>query len=65
MDNVERIAQAFGVEAHQLFLFSLGDVLKSEEEVTEDKVKDLLERCGTSKKGLVLRVVADIARWDG
>jgi transcriptional regulator with XRE-family HTH domain len=63
IDNIQRIAEAFGVEAYQLFLFSFSG-FKPQEEVIEDKIEDILERCDAEKKQLVLKIIAEIAKWE-
>ena len=63
IDNIQRIAEALGVEPYQLFLFSY-EGLKPEEEVVEDRIKDVLERCDLRKRKLILRIIAEIAEFD-
>jgi transcriptional regulator with XRE-family HTH domain len=63
IDNIQRIAEAFGVETYQLFFFSL-EGLKPQEEVIEEKIEDILERCDAEKKQLFLRIIAEIAKWE-
>jgi hypothetical protein len=38
--------------------------LKPQEEVIEDKIKDILERCDEQKKKLFLRIIAEIAKLE-
>lgn len=64
IDNIQRIADALEIESYQLFLFSL-EGLKRKESITEEKIDDLLKRCGERKRKLVLQVMADILRWEG
>jgi len=63
IDKIQRIAEGFGVEAYQLFLFSVSG-FKPQSEVIEDKIEDILERCNAEKKKLVLRIIAQIAEWE-
>jgi len=63
IDNIQRIAEAFGVEPYQLFLFTW-EGLKPEEKVVEDKIKDILKRCSAERKKLILRIIAEIAEWE-
>jgi transcriptional regulator with XRE-family HTH domain len=63
IDNVERIAKGFGIEPYQLFLFSLA-AQKPGEVVTEEKLGDIVKHCSPRKKELMLRVIAEIARWE-
>jgi transcriptional regulator with XRE-family HTH domain len=63
IDNIQRIAEAFGVETYQLFCFSL-EGLKPQEEVIEEKIEDILERCDAEKKQLFLRIIAEIAKLE-
>ena len=63
IDNIEKIAKGFGVEAYQLFLFSLATQQLSQI-VTEEKVGDIVKHCSQSKKQLILRIIAEIARWE-
>jgi transcriptional regulator with XRE-family HTH domain len=63
LDNVERISKGFGVETHQLFLFSGGSEMP-EERVTDAKVRDLLKNADSGRKQLMWRVIREIGGWD-
>ncbi len=64
IDNVEKIADGFDIEAHQLFLFSArGEA--SEERVTEVKIRDLLKHSNADRKQLMWRVLQELAAGDG
>jgi len=54
--NIEKIAKGLGVEIYQLFLFSLKEV-PSEEEITEIKIKDLLDMCNNKEKKFLLHIM--------
>ena len=64
IDNIEKIAKGFGIEPYQLFLFSLASQ-KPLEAITEEKLRDIVKHCSSGKKELILRVIAEIARWEG
>ena len=60
IDNIEKIAAGFGVEAAQLFLFAAeGDM--PEEELTEARIRDLLATSDADQKRLMWRVQRGIA----
>lgn len=59
IDNIEKIAKGLNVEAYQLFLFSLEN-LKSEDEITEDKIIDLLKLFDSRIKKLILNIIQSI-----
>ena len=56
LTNIEKIAKGLGVETYQLFLFSLKEV-PSEEEITEIKIKDLLDMCNNKEKRFLLHIM--------
>ena len=61
LDNIEKIVAGFGVEAHQLFLFSAGADEITEERITEAKIRDLLQQSGAGRKQLMWRVLRELA----
>ena len=63
IDNIEKIAKGFQVEACQLFLFSIQG-LNPEEALTEDKLRDIIERCSSEKKQVMLKIVGEIASYE-
>lgn len=56
LTNVEKIAKGLGIEAYQLFIFSLKG-RQLEEKITEIKIKDLFNMCNNKEKGFLLRVM--------
>lgn len=64
IDNLEKIASGFGMEAHQLFLFSGPDRTVSEEFITEVKIHALLNQSSTGRKQLMWRVLRELAVWE-
>ena len=56
LTNIERIAKGLGIEAYQLFIFSL-KTIQPEEKTSEIKIKDLLNMCNDKEKGFLLRVM--------
>jgi len=65
LDNVEKIAIGFGLEAHQLFLFSAEVEEVSEERMTDEKIQDLLEQGTPERKQLMWRILRELAVWEG
>ena len=61
IDNIEKIAKGFGIDACQLFLFSLKDVMP-EEEITEEKIQDLLDKCDDKAKKFILLIAQAAAQ---
>jgi len=55
IDNIEKIAKGFGIDTCQLFLFSLKDAMP-EEEITEEKIQDLLDKCDDKVKKFILLI---------
>jgi len=59
IDNVQKVADGLGLDAHQLFLFTeKGE--QSSEKVTEAKIRDLLKQSDSERKELMLRVLREI-----
>lgn len=56
INNIEKIANGFGIAPYQLFLFSLQG-LKPEVKVTEEKIKDLLRLCNNNLKENILSIM--------
>ena len=65
LDNVEKIAAGFGVEAHQLFLFSAPAGGVPEERMTEAKIRDVFKQSDAGRKQLMWRVLRELASWEG
>ena len=65
LDNIEKIAAGFGVEAHQLFLFSADSGEVPAERITEAKIRDLLKQSDAGRKQLMWRVLREVVVWDG
>lgn len=63
LDNIGKISIGFGVETHQLFLFSSASLM-SEERVTDAKVRDLLKNADAGRKQLMWQVLREIGGWD-
>jgi len=61
IDNIEKIAAGFGLEAHQLFLFSAREGEVPEERVTAAKIRDLLQHSDAGRKQLMWRVLQELA----
>jgi transcriptional regulator with XRE-family HTH domain len=61
IDNIEKIAAGFGLEAHQLFLFSIPAGRVEDEPLTEAKIRDLLEHSDPDRKQLMWRVLRELA----
>ena len=61
VDNVEKIATGFGLEVHQLFLFSAPAVPIQDETMTGAKIRDLLEHSDPGRKQLMWRVLRELA----
>ena len=59
IDNIEKLATGFGLEAHQLFLFSQAGESPAEP-VPEAKLRDLLEHAEPEQKALMWRVLREI-----
>ena len=64
LDNIEKIAAGFGVEAHQLFLFSAREGEITEERITETKIRDLLRQSDAGQQ-LMWRVLRELAAREG
>ncbi|HIE35688.1 MAG TPA: XRE family transcriptional regulator [Candidatus Omnitrophica bacterium] len=56
IENIGKIAQGLGVEPYELFLFH-EENFKKEEEIVEDKIKDILKNIPFKKKKLVLKII--------
>ncbi len=56
INNIEKIAKGFGIEAHQLFLFNF-EGLKIRERVTEEKIEDILNSCSKETKEVLLNII--------
>lgn len=64
IDNLEKIASGFGVEAHQLFLFSAPARVEPAEQVTQAKIQDLMRCTSAGRKQLMWRVLRELAVWE-
>ena len=56
IENIKKISGGLDVEPYQLFLFS-NKIVKDEEEVAEDKIKDILENITKEKKKAFLKIM--------
>jgi len=56
INNIEKIAKGFGIEAHQLFLFDF-EGLKPKEKVTEEKIESILKSCNKETKEILLNII--------
>ena len=63
IDNIQKITNGLGIEAHQLFLFSSATAM-TEERVTDAKVRDALRQADPSRKRLMWQVLKEIGGWD-
>ena len=61
IDNIEKIAKGFAIDACQLFLFSLKDVM-SEKEITEEKIQDIFDKCDDKAKKFILLIAQAAAQ---
>jgi transcriptional regulator with XRE-family HTH domain len=61
VDNIEKIAAGFGLEAQQLFLFSAPAEPVQDEPMTEAKLHDLLEHSDPDRKQLMWRILRELA----
>ena len=64
LDNIEKIATGFGLEVHQLFLFSAGGDEVSDERISEAKIRDLLKQSDAERKQLMWRILRELADWE-
>jgi transcriptional regulator with XRE-family HTH domain len=64
LDNIEKIAVGFGLEAHQLFLFSATKAEVSDERISEAKIRDLLKQSDADRKQLMWRILRELADWE-
>ena len=59
IDNVEKIATGLEIEAHDLFLFTEPAELPAEQ-VTEARIRDLLQNTDPASRDLMWRVLREI-----
>jgi len=58
LENIGKTAVGFGIEAYQLFLFSMTNE-QLEETLTETKIQDLLANSTAGRKKLMWRFIED------
>ena len=56
IDNIDKIRKGLGVDVYQLFLFGVKG-LKPRQEITEEKLKDILKLCDAKSKQFLLNIM--------